>query len=171
MTRKELVKLGSNKVRKNSKLTAKYVNYLKEDAAYIYKSGRIPEGCFGCQFSSHFAKWSRYVNSLDQEMANKKEVTMANKKEVTVSNKKEVSNTSTYKLKDSKTKIFFKGSVLKNGSDDKLWIDFIKHNKDREKARKELFEVLPKDLQPKKASKSKEVKPKEEVTTKEDEQK
>lgn len=163
MTRKELVKLGSNKVRKNSKLTAKYVNYLKEDAAYIYKSGNIPEGCFGCQFSSHFAKWSRYVNSLDQEMANKKEVTMANKKEVT--------GTSTYKLKDPNTKIFFKGFVLKNGSDDSLWIDFIKHKKDREKSRKELFEVLPKDLQPKKASKAKEVKVKEEVTTKEDEQK
>src|SRR5699024_10294671 len=171
MTRKELVKLGSNKVRKNSKLTAKYVNYLKEDAAYIYKSGRIPEGCFGCQFSSHFAKWSRYVNSLDQEMANKKEVTMANKKEVTMANKKEVTGTSTYKLKDPNTKIFFKGSVLKNGSDDNLWIDFIKHKKDREKSRKEMFEVLPKDLQPKKASKAKEVKVKEEVTTKEDEQK
>ena len=163
MTRKDLVKLGSNKVRKDSKLTAKYVNYLKEDAAYIYKSGRIPEGCFGCQFSSHFAKWSRYVNGLDQEMASKKEVTMANKKEVT--------GTSTYKLKDSNTKIFFKGSVLKNGSDDSLWIGFIKHKKDREKSRKELFEVLPKDLQPKKASKAKEVKVKEEVTTKEDEQK
>lgn len=163
MTRKELVKLGSSKVRKNSKLTAKYVNYLKEDAAYIYKSGRIPEGCFGCQFSSHFAKWSRYVNSLDQEMANKKEVTMANKKEVT--------GISTYKLKDPSTKIFFKGSVLKNGSDDSLWVDFIKHKKDREKSRKELFEVLPKDLQPKKVSKAKEVKVKEEVTTKEDEQK
>jgi len=163
MTRKELVKLGSNKVRKNYKLTAKYVNYLKEDAAYIYKSGRIPEGCFGCQFSSHFAKWSRYVNSLGQEIANKKEVTMANKKEVT--------GTSTYKLKDPNTKIFFKGSVLKNGSDDSLWIDFIKHKKDREKSRKEMFEVLPKDLQPKKASKAKEVKVKEEVTTKEDEQK
>ena len=163
MTRKELVKLGSSKVRKNSKLTAKYVNYLKEDAAYIYKSGRIPEGCFGCQFSSHFAKWSRYVNSLDQDMASKKEVTMANKKEVT--------GTSTYKLKDPNTKIFFKGSVLKNGSDDSLWIDFIKHKKDREKSRKEMFEVLPKDLQPKKASKAKEVKVKEEVTTKEDEQK
>ena len=163
MTRKELVKLGSSKVRKNSKLTAKYVNYLKEDAAYIYKSGRIPEGCFGCQFSSHFAKWSRYVNSLDQDMASKKEVTMANKKEVT--------GTSTYKLKDPNTKIFFKGSVLKNGSDDSLWIDFIKHKKDREKSRKELFEVLPKDLQPKKVSKAKEVKVKEEVTTKEDEQK
>src|SRR5690625_1178051 len=163
MTRKELVKLGSSKVRKDSKLTAKYVNYLKEDAAYIYKSGRIPEGCFGCQFSSHFAKWSRYVNSLDQEMANKKEVTMANKKEVT--------GTSTYKLKDPNTKIFFKGSVLKNGSDDNLWIDFIKHKKDREKSRKEMFEVLPKDLQQKKTSKAKEVKVKEEVTTKEDEQK
>src|SRR5699024_3684691 len=153
MTRKELVKLGSNKVRKNSKLTAKYVNYLREDAAYIYKSGRIPEGCFGCQFSSHFAKWSRYVNSLDQEMANKKEVTMANKKEVT--------DTSTYKLKDPNTKIFFKESVLKNGSDDNLCIDFIKHKKDKEKSRKELFEVLPKDLPTKKVSKAKEVKVKE----------
>src|SRR5699024_4733693 len=163
MTRKELVKLGSNKVRKNSKLTAKYVNYSREDAAYIYKSGRIPEGCFGCQFSSHFAKWSRYVTSFDQEVTNKKEVTMANKKEVT--------GTSTYKLKDPNTKIFFKGSVLKNGSDDNLWIDFIKHKKDREKSRKELFEVLPKDLQTKKVSKAKEVKVKEEVTTKEDEQK
>jgi hypothetical protein len=56
MTRQELIKKGSSEVRNNATAISFFKKYLIEDW------GKIPDGCFGCQFNNTFQKWKEYVN-------------------------------------------------------------------------------------------------------------
>ncbi len=56
MTRQELIKKGSSEVRNNATAFSFFKSFLIEDW------GAIPDGCFGCQFSTYFQSWKEYVD-------------------------------------------------------------------------------------------------------------
>lgn len=142
MTREELIKYDSRKVRSDSRLTSIFKKFLEEDAKDIYRDGKIPAGCFGCQFNTHYNRWVRFV---------KEEKTMTKVKETKKENMP-------YALKDKNMKVFFKGKALSSKSSGTDWNEWINYPKDKDKVknRKELFEQLPE--KPKKEAKKKEEK-------------
>ena len=141
MTREQLAKIDASKVRKDGKLSAEFKRFVVEDAPLLYSSGKIPPGCFGCQFKSIFNKWSSMILGSKTELTETKQP-----KGVKKMDKK------TYKLANQATKFYFRGKVLSKESGDAAWIEWIQYPKDKKKveARKNNFEVLPEALQPKK---------------------
>lgn len=144
MTKKELAKLDSQRVRRDAALFSLFKKYANEDAGLLYSTGKLPGGCFGCQFNSMFNRWRKlYTNSPDHSPANY--TTM--------------SKTKTYKLKNEATKYYFGGKVLSNKSTDGEWLRWINKPEDKEevKRRKDIFETLPgkaKESKPKAAAKT-----------------
>jgi hypothetical protein len=121
MTREELINKGSSGVRNNATLFALFKEFLIEDW------GGIPEGCFGCQFSTTFERWQRQVLSgtTKETILQKKDTDM-----------------NTYILKDKHFKTYFKGEVLSANSSDAEWKEFLEKSEEN-KAR---FLVLPSEF-------------------------
>lgn len=131
MTKENLAKIDANKVRKSSDLFALFKKYVTEDAGLIYASGKLPAGCFGCQFQTIFSKWRNVVINKNY---NTKRNIMSNSKK-------------TYILKNKATKFWFDGNVVDQNSSDLEWLRWIKYPVDTAKVeqRKQYFEKLPKD--------------------------
>jgi hypothetical protein len=124
MTRQELIKKGSSEVRNNATAFSFFKAFLIEDW------GAIPDGCFGCQFSTFFERWKRQVlNGTTNEV---KEKILINKK----------INMNTYILKDKNFKTYFMGEVLSINSSDAEWVVYLKKHEDK----KSLFTVLPSEI-------------------------
>lgn len=141
MDRVTLAKIDPSKVRKDGKLFAEFKRYVTEDAPLIYASGKLPQGCFGCNFKTIFGKWKNVVLNQGDDAPIKAQP----------KNKKNMDK-KTYKLDNPVKKYYFKGKVLSKKSSDGDWIDWIKYPKEKSKveARKKIFSVLPEALQPKK---------------------
>jgi len=141
-TREQLAKMSSEEVRKNPELFSLFEQYVKEDVCELYYNCQLPYNCFGCHYSTFFAKWSHHVL---QNLNTKKNKKMSNSKV-------------TYQLKDERIKLYFKGEILDKNSPDESWNDFINFPEDAEKVkkRKELFDKLPSSRsdEPKTKSKS-----------------
>lgn len=131
ISRIELAKMDANKVRRNPALFANFKTYVTEDAKYLYPAGRLPSGCFGCQFQSLFQKWKSYILYPVTEKTNKK---MAK-------------SNSTYELKDKHTKVYFEGKILSSNSSSEDWNRWINYPVDETKVqkRKDMFVKLPID--------------------------
>jgi hypothetical protein len=124
MTRQELIKKGSSEVRNNATAFSFFKSFLIEDW------GAIPDGCFGCQFSTYFQRWKKQV--LNGTTNQTKEKILINKS----------TNMSTYILKDKNFKTYFMGEVLSINSSDAEWVAFLKKHEDK----KSLFMVLPSEF-------------------------
>jgi hypothetical protein len=124
MTRQELIKKGSSEVRHNATAFSFFKSFLIEDW------GAIPDGCFGCQFSTYFNRWKKQV--LNGSTNETKEKILINKK----------TNMNTYILKDKNFKTYFMGEVLSVNSSDSEWVVFLKKHEDK----KSLFTVLPREF-------------------------
>jgi hypothetical protein len=124
MTREELINKGSSSVRNNATLFVLFKEFLIEDW------GGIPEGCFGCQFSTTFDRWKRQV--LAGTTNETKEINLKNKD----------TDMNTYILKDKHFKTYFKGEVLSANSSDAEWKEFLEKSEEN-KAR---FLVLPSEF-------------------------
>ena len=124
MTREELIKLGSAKVKGTPKFKKIYQDFLIEDF------GSLPEGCFGCRFNSHWTQWV-------QKVTNNTNIIM--EKEITKKN-------NTFLLKNENTLVYLGGEVIGKNSPDKLWVKWLTlenlNEADKEK-RKEIFVKLP----------------------------
>lgn len=137
MTREELASLGSSKVRKDNALFNLFKKYITEDAAQLFSSGRLPNGCFSCQYSQHFRVWSNYILKDNIRKNNNME-----------------NYSRTYELEKPAFKVYFKGSVLSADSTDGEWIEWINYAEgDAKKARLEKFSKLPDALKVKKGKK------------------
>jgi hypothetical protein len=123
MTRQELIKKGSSEVRNNATAFSFFKSFLIEDW------GAIPDGCFGCQFSTFFERWKKQV--LNGTTNQTKEV-------LTI----KLKNMNTYILKDKNFKTYFMGEVLSINSSDAEWVAFLKKHQDK----KSLFTVLPSEF-------------------------
>lgn len=120
MERKELIKKGADAVRNTPHLFAAYKQFLIEDW------GELPQGCFGCQFSSHFSKWKNQVltdNIIPMENT--------------------VKPTKTYVLKDRSINKYLYGEVYSNYSPDEHWVKYLELKPEG----KELFMVLPQGIE------------------------
>lgn len=120
MERKELIKKGADAVRNTPHLFAAYKQFLIEDW------GKLPQGCFGCQFSSHFSKWKNQVltdNIIPMENT--------------------VKPTKTYVLKDKSINKYLYGEVYSNYSPDEHWAKYLELKPEG----KELFMVLPQGIE------------------------
>ena len=53
MTKKELANKKSSEVRNNATLFSLFKDFLLEDW------GKIPSGCFGCEFNKHYERWAK----------------------------------------------------------------------------------------------------------------
>lgn len=139
MTKEALAKMDSSVVRKDNALFSLFKKYVTEDAGLIYKSGKLPSGCFGCQFNSIFRRWS---------LLYREELNLKNAIEM---------KTQTYKLKDQATSFYFGGKILNKNSSDAEWLQWINHPKDADKVkqRKDVFAVLPGEAKPKTKAKPK----------------
>lgn len=127
MTKEELAKIEAKKVRSDTSLFALFRKYVTEDAGLIYSTGKLPQGCFGCQFNSLFSKWQKlYQSPLNT-------IKMAN------------SEKKTYELENNATRIFFKGSVLSSNSSDEQWLEWLNHPADvsKRESRQKYFKKLP----------------------------
>lgn len=129
VSRIELAKMDANKVRRNAALFATFKEYVTEDAKYLYPNGKLPQGCFGCQFQSFFAKWKSFVLFGD----NKKTKTLMAK-----SNKG-------YELVDKDYKVYFEGGILSKDSPAEDWLRWLEYPVEKEKLekRKSVFSQLP----------------------------
>lgn len=147
MTRDELIKQGASKVRRSPALYALYKKYVTEDAKEMYASGRLPKGCFGCQFNSIFSRWKKHVSLNKSDTSKLKDMAVYSAKKVDKAQKKKAapSGDRSYQLKSPTKKLFFKGKVLSRYSSSEDWLGFINHPKDpaKVKARKDLFSKLP----------------------------
>jgi hypothetical protein len=124
MTREQLIKKGSSEVRNNATLFSFFKSFIIEDW------GAIPDGCFGCKFSTYFNRWKKQVlNGSTNEV---KEKILINK----------IKNMSTYILKDKNFKTYFLGEVLSANSSDAEWSIFLNKHEDK----KSLFLVLPSEI-------------------------
>jgi hypothetical protein len=56
MTRQELIKKGSSEVRHNATAFSLFKEFI------IIDFGKLPDGCFGCQFNNTFQSWKEYVD-------------------------------------------------------------------------------------------------------------
>lgn len=129
MTREQLAALGATKVRKDKALFSLFKQYITEDAALIYSSGKLPTGCFSCQFPTHFNRWSGFIKKKDDTMSTKK----------------------TYELADNRYRVYFNGGILDNSSDDDQWVAWIKYKQSKYSVdRKAKFKTLPEAIRPKK---------------------
>jgi hypothetical protein len=124
MTREQLINKGSSEVRNNAALFDYFKNYLIEDW------GALPDGCFGCQFSTTFDRWKRQV--LQGTTGETKAITLLNKE----------ANMNTYILKDKHFKTYFKGEVLSANSSDAEWREFLEKSEEN----KSKFLVLPSEF-------------------------
>jgi hypothetical protein len=124
MTREELIKKGSSYVRNNATAFSFLKSFIIEDW------GAIPDGCFGCQFSTYFNRWKKQV--LNGTTNETKEKILIHKK----------NNMNTYILKDKNFKTYFMGEVLSVNSSDAEWVGFLKKHEDK----KSLFTVLPSEF-------------------------
>lgn len=126
MDRVELARMSGQSVRSNNTLFSFFRKYLEEDAAYVFPSGQLPAGCFGCQFANNFRLWSNYVLK-------------GTKKD------KKMDSTKTYKLRRSGFIAYFKGGFLSKKSTDEQWQEWINYPKSESevKKRKAEFSVLP----------------------------
>jgi hypothetical protein len=124
MTRQELIKKGSSEVREDNDAISFFKKYLIEDW------GKIPDGCFGCEFSKFFERWKKQV--LNGTTNQTKEKILINKS----------TNMNTYILKDKNFKTYFMGEVLSINSSDAEWVAFLKKHQDK----KSLFTVLPSEF-------------------------
>jgi hypothetical protein len=124
MTRQELIKKGSSVVRNDATAFSFFKSFLIEDW------GAIPDGCFGCQFSTFFERWKKQV--LKGTTIETKEKILTNKK----------INMNTYILKDKNFRTYFMGEVLSVNSSDAEWVAFLKKHEDK----KSLFQVLPSEF-------------------------
>lgn len=135
MTREQLAVLGGHKVRKDAKLFQLFKTYITEDAVHIFPGGKLPSGCFGCQFANNFRKWQNHV------LKDEKIEIMAGEK--------------TYVLESPGYRVYFKGSVLSKDSDDRQWVEWITFAKgEKREERKAKFKTLPQALRPKEAKKA-----------------
>ena len=121
MTKQELANKKSSEVRNNTTLFSLFKDFLLEDW------GKIPSGCFGCEFNKHYERWAKPYRES----------------KIIVQQIKTISNMN-YILKDENFKTFFKGEVLSKNSSSAEWADFILSNKTEE--RKELFIKLPLEI-------------------------
>jgi len=133
MTRKELAKLDAHRVRKNPTLFALFRKYLQEDAEKVFPNGKMPSGCFGCQYQKNFALWAKRFEQPTKQKEGVK--TMSDE-------------TKTYELKNKHTRLYFSGKVLSSLSSDEDWIKWIKHPRTKElvEKRKSYFKKLPSAL-------------------------
>lgn len=156
MTRKELVKIGANNVRKNATLFAAFKKFIFEDAKKVFPNGKVPSGCFNCGFQSNFSRWAKTVD-MNEEPKQLKGV------------KKMSEETKTYELKNRNTRLYFNGKVLSALSSDSEWVEWIKRPRDKElvEKRKDYFKKLPSELAPK-PKKVEEVKGEEQEDKKEE---
>lgn len=150
MTREQLAKIEAKKVRSDANLFALFKKYVTEDAGLMYSSGKLPQGCFGCQFNSLFNKWRNLF------LTPQKTTKMSN------------SGKKTYELANKATKIYFKGQVLSNNSSDEAWKEWINYPADVKKVeeRKAYFNKLPQE--PKSEVKEEAKKPKRQPKKKEE---
>lgn len=127
MTKEALAKLDPSMIRKDNALFSLFKKYVTEDAGLIYPSGKLPSGCFGCQFNSLFRKWSLLYKE-DLQLKNAIEM-----------------KTQTYKLKEQSTAFYFGGKILNRKSSDAEWLQWINYPTDpaKVKQRQEIFEVIP----------------------------
>lgn len=150
MTRLELTKIDANRVRKDKTLFAQYRKYLDEDVKYMYASGKLPQGCFGCQFKTIFSKWKKYV-LLESGINNNKDMAVYNAKNVEAKTvaKSAGESKKAFELKSPSKKLYFKGKVLSKSSSDADWADFINYPEDEKarESRKALFKVLPQGVE------------------------
>ena len=124
MTKFELANKKSSEVRNNATLFDLFKTYLLEDF------GKIPSGCFGCEFNTHFNRWSKpYKAGVVHERI------------LTIN-----TNKMTYILKDENYKTYHKGEVFSVNSSDAQWADFISANESQMEQRKALFTVLPSEV-------------------------
>lgn len=129
----ELANMDANKVRKSPALFASFKKYVTEDAHLLYSNGKLPQGCFGCQFNSLFQKWKNAVTTVRSNFNTQTTKKMANSKK-------------TYQLENNAARFYFKGGVLSNSSTDEEWLEWINYPVDQKKIdfRKKQFKVLPK---------------------------
>lgn len=127
MTKEALAKLDPSEIRKDNALFSLFKKYVTEDAGLLYQSGKLPSGCFGCQFNSLFRKWSLLYKE-DLQLKNAIEM-----------------KTQTYKLKEQTAAFYFGGKILNRKSSDAEWLQWINYPTDpaKVKQRQEIFEVLP----------------------------
>lgn len=128
MERKKLAKKSSSSVRKDNALFSLFRKYLEEDAAHVFPNGKMPSGCFGCQFNNTFRKWSTYI--ITGKPQNSKPMLQTDK---------------TYKLRKSGFIAYFKGEFLSKKSTDEQWQAWINYPRSQNevKKRKAEFTVLP----------------------------
>lgn len=115
MNREELINKGADAVRNTPLLFNAYKEFLIQDW------GRIPSGCFGCQFNNHFRKWS-------DQVLNKNIIPM------------KISNTErTYVLVDKSINRYLNGKVYSNYSTDEDWLEYL----EKKPESRSLFHILP----------------------------
>jgi hypothetical protein len=124
MTREQLIKKGSSVVRNDATAFSFFKSFLIEDW------GAIPDGCFGCQFSTYFDRWKKQV--LNGTTNQTKEKILINKS----------TNMNSYTLKDKNFKTYFMGEVLSVNSSDAEWVTFLKKHENQ----KSKFLVLPSEF-------------------------
>lgn len=125
MKREDLARLDPREIRKDAKKFSLFKQYVTEDASFVFPSGKLPQGCFGCQFLSNFSKWKNYV--------------------LKPKTKQGMSKNKSYKLQNDKFIVYFKGRVLDKNSTDEDWEDWINYPNTPEKIqdRKRYFNKLP----------------------------
>lgn len=116
MDRKELINKGAEAVRNTPHLFNIYKQFLIEDW------GRLPQGCFQCQFNSYFNKWKNQILSNN-----------------IIKMEKQANINKTYVLKDKSANKYLYGEVYSNYSPDEHWIKYL----DLKPEGKNLFLVLP----------------------------
>lgn len=145
MTREELANKSADEVRRDAVLFGLFKRYILEDAHLIFSSGKLPGGCFGCQFRAHYRRWQELYKSQPNITPMAKD------------NK-------TYKLIDPTYRVYFRSGILDKDSPAEAWREWINHPKDSDKvkARKALFSVLenPKEEATKVAKLRKKAEPK-----------
>jgi hypothetical protein len=123
MTREQLIKKGSSVVRNDATAFSFFKSFLIEDW------GAIPDGCFGCKFSTYFDRWKKQV--LNGTTNQTKEVLTIKLKSM-----------NTYILKDKNFRTYFMGEVLSVNSSDAEWVTFLKKHENQ----KSKFLVLPSEF-------------------------
>lgn len=135
MTREELASQSSSRVRKDNALFSLFKKYITEDAALIFSGGKLPNGCFGCQFNQHFRVWSSFILKDKVQVSTKVNTTIMDYSK------------KTYELENPTYRVFFDGNVLSSSSSDGQWMEWINYAEgDLKKERKEKFKTLPEAL-------------------------
>ena len=125
MKREQLYKMDAQSVRRDSKAYSAFKKFIYQDADEVFLNGKVPDNCFGCSFNSNFNKWKKAM-SKGKKVLDKPAV-----------------DDLVYELKNKKSRVFFGGKVLRDGSAGSDWNAWINHNPKKKKERSAIFEKVP----------------------------